>query len=96
MFVHFFGGAVADAAVAWENPLELVGEQFFHGARLFRPGIPADIAEGGQGFAFGRPREMIAREQHFIAIEKNLVAARVSGRGDEQEIVVDPQGSRCR
>jgi hypothetical protein len=62
MFVHFFGGAVADAAVAWKNPLELAGEQFFHGTRLFRPGVPADIAEGGQGFAFGRPREMISGE----------------------------------
>ena len=96
MFVHFLGGAVADAAVAGQNPFELVGEQFFHGARLFRPGIPADIAEGRQGFAFGRPCEMIACEQHFIAIEKKLVAARVSGRGDELEIVVDPQGSRSR
>src|ERR1700674_1311737 len=37
---------------------------------------------------------MIACEEHSIAIEKNLVAARVSGRGDELEIVIDPQGSR--
>ena len=90
MFVHFFGGAVADAAVAGQNPFELVGEQFFHGTRLFRPGIPADIAESRQGFALGRPRQMISGEQHFIAVEKNLVAARVAGSGDQQEFVVDP------
>ena len=53
MLVHFLGGAVADAAVAWEYPFELAGEQFFHGARLLGPRIPADIAEGRQGFAFG-------------------------------------------
>lgn len=53
MFVHFFHGAVANAAVAGQNPFELVGEQIFHGAGLFRPGKPANIAKGGQGFAFG-------------------------------------------
>ncbi len=83
MFMHFFGGAVANAAVARENPFELAGQQLFHGARLLLPGIPADIAKGCQRFAFGRPREMISREQYFIAIEKNLVATRVPGRGNE-------------
>ena len=39
---------------------------------------------------------MIPGEQHFVAIEKNLVAARVARRGDELEIIVDPHGSRPR
>jgi hypothetical protein len=96
MFVHFLDGAMADAAMPWKNPLEWISEQILHRARLFRPGIPANIAEGGQGFAFGRPREMVPCEKHFIAIQKNLVAARVSGRGDELEIVVDTHRSRPR
>ena len=94
MFMHFLRGTMANAAVAGENPFKLVGQQFFHGAGLFHPGIPADIAERGEGFVFGRPCEMIPGEQDFLAIEKYLMAARVSGRGDELEIAVDPQGSR--
>ena len=94
MFVHFLGGTVADAAVAGQNPFERAGEQLFHGAGLLRPGIPTNVAKGGQGFAFWRPRKMVASEEHFVAIEKNLVAARVTGRGDELKIGIDPQGSR--
>ena len=94
MLVHFIGGGVADAAVAGENPFEIVGKKFFHGARLLRPGIPADVAEGRERFTLGRPGEVVACEENFISIKKNLVAARVSRSGDELQIGVNWQGSR--
>jgi hypothetical protein len=62
MFVHFFGGAVVNAAVARQNPFEAKREQLLHRARLFLPGIPADIAEGRQGFTRWRPCQVVARE----------------------------------
>ena len=34
---------------------------------------------------------MIPREEHFVAIEQHLVAARVSRRGDEQNIIIELQ-----
>jgi len=37
---------------------------------------------------------MISGEQNFIAIEENLVSARVPGRRDQQEIVVNSDGRR--
>ena len=78
MFMHFFGGAVANAAVARENPFELAGQQLFHGARLLLPGIPADIAKGGQRVARRRPRQMVAGEHDLVAMQKHLMTSRVA------------------
>ncbi len=33
---------------------------------------------------------MVAREEHLVAKEKNLMAASVTRCGDQQEIVIDP------
>lgn len=56
---------------------------------MIGPGIPADVAEGGQRVALGRPGEVVAGEENFVAIEKDLMAAGVAWRGDDYELIVE-------
>ena len=80
---HRLNRVVMNPSVTRQHPLETVSQQLFHRARLFRPRIPADAAEGRKGLTDGRPGEVIAREEILVAVEQNHVAARMARRGDD-------------
>ena len=92
LLAHLFTRGVMDAAVTRKHPLELIGKKFLHRPRLLRPGVPADFPERHECFASVGLREVVAREQHFPAIQEHLVPPRVPWRGNAHQLLVQAEG----
>lgn len=78
-----------NASVTRQHPLEAISKQRLHRMGLLRPGIPANIAEGRQGMAFGRPSQVVTGKKHLAFVKQNLVASCVTGSGNDDDIVID-------
>ena len=66
MIPHVLHRVVMDIAMAGQNPLEIIIQQLCHRFSLFGPRIPGDAAKRRQRISFGRPCQMISREQEFV------------------------------
>ena len=75
--------------VTGKHPFKPVIKQSFHGLSLFSPRVPRHVSECDQPTPSLRPRQMISREQVFVLVEQNGVAAGVSGSWDDNQIFIE-------
>ncbi len=92
MIPHVWLCVVMDRAMSRQDPFKLVLPELLHRLDLVRPRIPGDAAKGRQGFASGRPRQMIAGKQKLVFVQIDHVTARVAGRGNHEQIFINFDG----
>ena len=71
-----------------QHPFEFITQKILHRARLFGPRVPGYAAKRRQRLPRWRPREVIAREEKLVAVEKDDVTACVTRRGYHEQVVV--------
>src|SRR6266496_1241688 len=82
------GCRVVPGAVAGQDPVEREVEEPLHRAGLLLPGVPAGVPEGNEAAAAGGPGEVVSGKQKLFPVEQHGMAARVTGRRNREEIVV--------
>lgn len=89
--LHLLSRSVKATAVTGQYPLEWQTNESLDGTHLLVPAVPADTRGRCQFSLFASP-QVIAGEEEPISIKEHLVPARMTRRGNDDQILGQSHG----